>query len=474
MKKILVVSALFLIFLIGCSNNNDQQNEDNQALEPGTEITPDENQAEAENEAENKTDEESSAQENFDTDPLPTTIEELVELEIGKYGGELYNRKDGAKIEGEALLKELGDDLPELSDHPSDDELDYFYRETLKLVQDDYEGEEEILKDLKFQLMGDPGIEDPRYQFKEQLNVEILLDASGSMAEVINGKSKMDIAKDTITSFLGDLPKETNVALRVYGHKGSGSSDDKELSCSESDILYGFKSYDKDKFASALNEVQPVGWTPNGLALKKAQEDMSKFDGKENTNIVYMVSDGMETCDSEPVKVAKEFYDSNIQPIVNIIGFDVDSEGQNHLKEIANAAEGIYQSADDQDELAKEFDKINELAEAWEAWKKKGSEKLDRKQLRNDLDIFVHITKNITKLWDEETALENIYKALLETEEVSEDTFNDLNERNKTYHKDMREKMDEFKKNLEEWNENSYEKALKKLDEKYDANKESE
>ena len=45
-----------------------------------------------------------------------------------------------------------------------------------------------------------------------------------------------------------NLPKEANVGLRVYGHKGSGSSADKGMSCSSSDLLYPLQPYEKECF----------------------------------------------------------------------------------------------------------------------------------------------------------------------------------------------------------------------------------
>ncbi|MFB4169308.1 VWA domain-containing protein [Virgibacillus sp. JSM 102003] len=466
----IVLSVLFTIFITGCSEDSNKQEGKDESMEAGTVITPDEKSKENEKdnvEAKNNT----SSPEQFDIEPLPTNVVELVALEQGEYAQEVFNNKDGAKLEGAALLDMLGEDVPEISSNPSEAELDYFYREVLKLVQDDYIGEEEILKDLKFQLLGSPELEDPRYQFKEQLNIEILLDASGSMAGEINGTTKMALAKEAITSFMEELPEQTNVALRVYGHKGTGADSDKELSCSSSEILYGFNPYKKDAFSNALDKVNPAGWTPNGLAISKAQEDLAEFNGKENTNIVYVVSDGIETCGTEPVKVAQDFYDSNIKPIINVIGFDVDNEGQNHLKEIAEAAKGIYQAARDHNELAKEFDKINELAEAWEEWKEKGSQQIDSKETQNSIDIFVYITRNVVKLREEQTSLKYIFKAFLSTDQISEKTYQGLIKRNKTYHDKMRDEMDKLEEELETWNKNSYKKALQKLENKYKENK---
>ncbi|WP_156289400.1 vWA domain-containing protein [Oceanobacillus salinisoli] len=473
MRKIVVFSVLFFILLAGCSQVPNNQEETSESLEAGTVITPDDDEKQKEQDESEDPDEEINetvVSQEFETDPLPTTVEELAALEQGKYARKVFNNKDGAEREGAELLDYLGEDMAEISSNPSDTELEYFFRETLKLVQDDYVGEEEILKNIKFQLLGSPEVEDPRYQFKEQLNIAILLDASGSMAAQIDGKSKMAAAKETITAFMEELPEETNVALRVYGHKGTGADSDKELSCNSSEIIYGYSPYEKEAFSEALNSVQPAGWTPNGLALSKAQEDLADFIGEENTNIVYLVSDGIETCETEPVQVAKQFYDSNIQPIISVIGFDVDSEGQNHLKEIANAAEGLYQTVQDEAELANEFNKINEMAEAWKEWKEKGMLELDLQEKQNDMDIFGFATRDEAKLFEEQSSLRYIFEALLSTGEISQETFQQLQEINSNYHNAMRTEVDKLQSKLEEWNKNSYKEALQKLEEKYEEN----
>ncbi|UOQ49729.1 VWA domain-containing protein [Gracilibacillus caseinilyticus] len=465
---------LFLLLLLAACSGETKEEE---SLEAGKVITPSEEEEPPEEQPEPTDEKEESVSETnyseeFDTDPLPTTVEELAALEKGKYARKIFNNKDGAEREGSELLDHLGEDMPEISNNPSEAELDYFFRETLKLVQDDYSGEEEILKALKFQLLGSPEVEDPRYQFKEHLNIAVLLDASGSMAQEINGKTKMEAAKETITAFLEELPEETNVALRVYGQEGTSADSDKELSCSSSEIIYGYSPYEEATFSEALNSVQPAGWTPNGLALSKAQEDLAEFKGEENTNIVYLVSDGIETCDTKPVEVAKQFYDSNIQPIINVIGFDVDSEGQNHLKEIANAAEGLYQTVQDEDELANELNKINEMAEAWNEWKEKGEQAFDLKETQNSIDIFVYTTQNLAKLSEEKESVEYILEALLATDKVSDDIFYQLKEINSNYHTEMRTLVEQQKDRLEEWNENSYKEALQMLEDKYQENKE--
>ena len=130
----------------------------------------------------------------------------------------------------------------------------------------------------------------------------------------------------------------------------------------------------KKHFQTSLDQVKPAGWTPTELALKEAAKDLESFDGEKNTNIVYLVSDGVSTCDDDPVAAAKALYDSHITPIINMIGFNVDNDGQKQLKEMAKAVDGTYQDVQDAESLQKELDQANEIAKKWAKWKEdKGS-----------------------------------------------------------------------------------------------------
>lgn len=172
----------------------------------------------------------------------------------------------------------------------------------------------------------------------------VILDASGSMANIEGDQTRMEAAKSAINSFMESLPQEANVGLRIYGHEGSGSKTDKARSCSSSELVYSIDKYDPAKFNQALVKAKPAGWTPIGFALKEAQKDLAAFQGDANTNIVYLVSDGISTCDDDPVGSAKALYDSDITPIINVIGFNVDQEGQKQLQEVAKVTEGTYQN----------------------------------------------------------------------------------------------------------------------------------
>ena len=66
---------------------------------------------------------------------------------------------------------------------------------------------------------------------------------------------------------------------------------------------------------------------------------------------VYIVSDGAETCGGDPIAEAKAFAEGNANRQVNIIGFDVDTKGENQLEAVVEAGNGEYISAKTIDEL---------------------------------------------------------------------------------------------------------------------------
>lgn len=129
------------------------------------------------------------------------------------------------------VKKEL-EKLTPMSKNPTEQEYKKYLSYMYWLVAEDFPNPEDVVKKWEFASFGNPDLPDARYHFKENYNVEIILDASGSMAAKVDGQTRMELAKETINNFLKNIPEKANVSLRVYGHKGSGSESDKEMSCS--------------------------------------------------------------------------------------------------------------------------------------------------------------------------------------------------------------------------------------------------
>jgi hypothetical protein len=201
-------------------------------------------------------------------------------------------------------------------------------------------------------------------ELKQQINVELILDASGSMAEPAGGEAKMAAAKRVLTDFIGTLPSTANVALRVYGHKGTSADADKAVSCGASELLYPFQPLDPSRFRAAIQSFQPSGWTPLAASLDQARDDFARADPANSSNFVYVVTDGVETCDGDPVAASSALHAASVQPIVNVVGFDVDAAAGEQLRRAAESGGGKYYDAHSADELGSVFgSKLD-----WAAW----------------------------------------------------------------------------------------------------------
>jgi len=453
--KSLLIPLVFILLMAGCSNKEEtEKTTSEKENEPATQ--------------EQQTTEKKEAKEVVNEDTiigptLPTTLEELEKLPSG-YTQYINQLED----EGKKLTDELTANLPDISDNPTKEELDRYYEAILSVFQQDYEGPGELLDQLKFQSIGDPEIEDSRYQFKENLNVMVILDASGSMANYEGSVTRMDAAKQAITQFVKGLPEDANVGLRIYGHLGTGKDADKALSCSSSELIYPLSTYNTSEFEKALTKATPAGWTPIGLALSEAQKDLASYKGENNTNIIYLVSDGISTCEDNPVETAKSLYDSDITPIMNIIGFNVDQKGQKQLQEIATATEGTYQNVSDAKGLQEQLNQATQVAEKWKQWKTSQEGWINSYKTDNYLDIFGYHTGEFKKWVDERQAIGFTLTYLLQQrEKMSDESHDYLQQKNQDYHTWIEQEYDKLRDELEALNDLNHAEAIKALEEKY-------
>ncbi|MGI8911350.1 MAG: vWA domain-containing protein [Rubrobacteraceae bacterium] len=204
-------------------------------------------------------------------------------------------------------------------------------------------------------------------ELKNDINVQLILDASGSMRGDAGGERKMDAARRVLTDFIATLPDTANVALRVYGHVGSSARADRARSCGASELILPFQELNPEKFTEAVNSFEPRGWTPVAGSLEKARDDFARFDPETNSNFVYMVSDGIETCGGDPVSAARGLAEDDIKAEVNIVGFDADPKAARQLREAALSGGGSYYGATDAGELNQIFQERFDWTE-WTAY----------------------------------------------------------------------------------------------------------
>lgn len=395
---------------------------------------------------------------------VPESTADLVLQSPGKFAD-----KEVLSDEMESIVIEEIKDLPPLQKDATEEDIKQYFQYAYSLIATDFADPNDLIGKWEFSLSGDPNLPNSQFQFKENYNIEIILDASGSMKEKVDGKTRMELAKEAIKSFLASVPDEANVSLRVYGHKGSGSDADKALSCSKIEQVYGFGKYDEKSFANALNQFNPSGWTPVAASLEASKQAFQSYDAKTNTNLIYLVSDGIETCDGDPVAVAKSFADSNISPIINVIGFDADSQTQKQLKQVAESANGIYSTVTSKDQLAAEFERAKKVLERWEEWKKDSLSEADVQQVDHNFEILAFMNDWRSKAQRQFLNINSLLTILYNEEKIDIHQKDQLWELSNQMDELMKQAGNEIESDLKDLNLQKVNELKQLIKEKYDS-----
>ena len=83
----------------------------------------------------------------------------------------------------------------------------------------------------------------------------LVLDASGSMWRQIQGRTKIEIARDAVASRLKTWPSNQQLGLMAYGHRSKGD-------CADIEVLKASGPLDAAAMQKAVNALQPKGMTP--------------------------------------------------------------------------------------------------------------------------------------------------------------------------------------------------------------------
>ena len=126
----------------------------------------------------------------------------------------------------------------------------------------------------------------------------IVFDGSGSMWGQISQKSKIEIARETMSTVLGTLPGELQLGLIAYGHNRKGDCKDIETL-----VELGPVANTGPQISKAINAINPKGKTPLSESVRQAAK---KLRFTEDKATVILVTDGIETCEADPCAVAKQ------------------------------------------------------------------------------------------------------------------------------------------------------------------------
>lgn len=154
-------------------------------------------------------------------------------------------------------------------------------------------------------------------QVANNASVAIIFDTSGSMLQGLEGSTRADIAKQSLTQLVTQtIPPGTTVSLRTFG--------DTPDSC-DTRLVVPAGPLDPAAMSSTIQQVPVVDLvrTPIGASLQQVAADLGTNAGPK---IVVLVTDGEETCGGDPAAAIRALIASGIDVHVNIVGFALDDE----------------------------------------------------------------------------------------------------------------------------------------------------
>lgn len=147
-------------------------------------------------------------------------------------------------------------------------------------------------------------------------NVVVILDASGSMLQRLDGERRIDIAKVSLRQLVSqDLPDNVQFGLRVFGHKEADSC--------RTDLEIPLAPLNRQAAAAKVAGVSAMNLakTPIAATLQQAGGDLA---GKSGPSLIILLTDGEETCEGDPAAVITALRSSGLDVRVNIVGFAID------------------------------------------------------------------------------------------------------------------------------------------------------
>jgi Ca-activated chloride channel family protein len=172
----------------------------------------------------------------------------------------------------------------------------------------------------------------------------LVLDASGSMWGQLQGRTKIELARDAVDGMLKQWPADQSLGLIAYGHRRKGD-------CEDIEVLRPAEGFDAAAIRKQVNALTPKGMTPISASVRMAAEQL-KF--TEHKATVILVSDGEETCNADPCALGTELEKLGVDFTAHVIGFDLpEGKAREQLQCLAGNTGGEYFEARDAGELTK-------------------------------------------------------------------------------------------------------------------------
>ena len=152
--------------------------------------------------------------------------------------------------------------------------------------------------------------------------VVLIIDASGSMWEELDGGYKIRIAQGALKNVVSEIADDMHVGLVAYGHR-------RQRDCSDIQTLVPLGSIDRAAINREIDALNPVGRTPITASIREAIDMLAEHDGPAS---VVLVSDGLETCGGDPCELVRDTRARGVNVVMHVVGFGVGEVNTSQLE----------------------------------------------------------------------------------------------------------------------------------------------
>jgi len=164
-----------------------------------------------------------------------------------------------------------------------------------------------------------------------------IYDASGSMWGQMQGKTKMEIAAEVLSTSVDSLSDNQKIGFVAYGHRKKGD-------CKDVEFLVDVENGTKSEVNRSIKGIKPLGKTPLAYAALQVIDKLRKSKLKAT---IILVTDGIESCGGNICDVIKAAKKEGVDFKLHIIGFGIKDADTQQLKCAAEAGDGNYYDAAD-------------------------------------------------------------------------------------------------------------------------------
>ena len=140
------------------------------------------------------------------------------------------------------------------------------------------------------------------------LNLDAGFDAASRPLEIAIALSPssptagfVEAAREVLAELIGTLPKDVEVALRVYGHR---IREGRRGDCQDTELVYPFERLDKARLIARINAIKALGTTPIAYALGRTSEDFGETPGEKTVILEQLRAVYVETDDFTKAAIA--------------------------------------------------------------------------------------------------------------------------------------------------------------------------